>query len=131
MAKIFVILTKGKDDLNMVNVAANFSYNAVKNAGATVNFMFLGRGVENLLKDSNGIISSSKAEYPPSSSYDMAEYIIDNMVNDFYYIENTELYIFTPAGIPSTGKSVPDLRISLAVPSPEQNMIVKLNKIKW
>ncbi len=55
MAKIFVILTKGKDDLNMVNVAANFSYNAVKNAGATVNFMFLGRGVENLLKDSNGI----------------------------------------------------------------------------
>ena len=42
-----------------------------------------------------------------------------------------ELYIFTPAGIPSTGKPVPDLRISLAVPSPEQNMIVKLNKIKW
>jgi tRNA 2-thiouridine synthesizing protein D len=55
MAKLFVILTKGKDDLNMVNVAANFAYSAVKNAGATVNFMFLGRGVENLLKDSNGI----------------------------------------------------------------------------
>lgn len=55
MAKIFVILTKGKDDLNMVNIAANFAYSAVKNAGATVNFMFLGRGVENLLKDSNGI----------------------------------------------------------------------------
>jgi hypothetical protein len=55
MAKMFVILTKGKDDLNMVNVAANFSYNSVKNGEATVNFMFLGRGVENLLKDSNGI----------------------------------------------------------------------------
>ena len=55
MAKMLVILTKGKDDLNMANVAANFSYNSVKNAGATVNFMFLGRGVENLLKDSNGI----------------------------------------------------------------------------
>ncbi|MGE9811175.1 ATP-NAD kinase family protein [Ferroplasma acidiphilum] len=38
------------------------------------------------IPDSSGIISSSKAEYPPSSSYDMAEYIIDNMVNDFYYI---------------------------------------------
>ncbi|WP_337859880.1 DsrE family protein [Ferroplasma sp.] len=55
MAKMFVVLTKGKDDLNMVNVAANFAYSSVKNANATVHFMFLGRGVENLLKDSNGI----------------------------------------------------------------------------
>ncbi len=38
------------------------------------------------IPDSPGIISSSKAEYPPSSSYDMAEYIIDNMDNDVYYI---------------------------------------------
>jgi len=54
MAKIFVIITKGKDDLNMVNVSANFAYSSVKNANATVSFMFLGRGVENLLKESNG-----------------------------------------------------------------------------
>jgi tRNA 2-thiouridine synthesizing protein D len=54
MAKMFVVLTKGKDDLNMVNVAANFAYSSVKNANAKVHFMFLGRGVENLLKDSNG-----------------------------------------------------------------------------
>ncbi|MEM0140219.1 MAG: DsrE family protein [Ferroplasma sp.] len=55
MAKMFVIITKGKDDLNMVNVAMNFSTSSVKNAKATVSFMFLGRGVENLLKNSNGI----------------------------------------------------------------------------
>jgi len=55
MAKIFVVITKGKDDLNMVNVASNFAYSAVKNANATVSFMFLGRGVDNLLKDSNGV----------------------------------------------------------------------------
>ncbi len=55
MSKMFVIITKGKDDLNMVNVAINFAVSSVKNAGATVSFMFLGRGVENLLKNSNGI----------------------------------------------------------------------------
>ena len=55
MAKMFVVLTKGKDDINMLNVASNFAYYSVKNAGAKVSFMFLGRGVENLLKDSNGV----------------------------------------------------------------------------
>jgi predicted polyphosphate/ATP-dependent NAD kinase len=38
------------------------------------------------IPDLAGIISSSKAEYPVSSSYDIAEYIIDNMDEDIYYI---------------------------------------------
>ncbi|MFG1391066.1 DsrE family protein [Acidiplasma aeolicum] len=54
MAKLFVISTAGKEDINRANMAMNFAYNAVKNAGATVAFMFLGRGVETLLKDSGG-----------------------------------------------------------------------------
>ncbi|AWR96393.1 hypothetical protein DFR86_01735 [Acidianus sulfidivorans JP7] len=52
MAKIFVISTAGKDDINRANMAMNFALGARKNAGATVAFMFLGRGVETLLKNS-------------------------------------------------------------------------------
>ncbi len=38
------------------------------------------------IPDIDGIVNSSKAEYPSSSAYDMAEYIIDTMKNDFYYV---------------------------------------------
>ncbi|BBG23896.1 DsrE family protein [Sulfuracidifex tepidarius] len=51
MAKIFVILTAGKDDMNRVNMGINFAMGAKKNAGADVSLMFLGRGVEILMKD--------------------------------------------------------------------------------
>ncbi len=52
MAKLFVVSTAGKDDINRANMAMNFAYNAVKNANADVALMFLGRGVETLLKNS-------------------------------------------------------------------------------
>ncbi|MUM65608.1 hypothetical protein D1867_10210 [Acidianus infernus] len=51
MAKIFVISTAGKDDINRATMAINFALGARKNAGATVAFMFLGRGVETLLRE--------------------------------------------------------------------------------
>ncbi|WP_337859884.1 ATP-NAD kinase family protein [Ferroplasma sp.] len=38
------------------------------------------------IPDFDGMMFSSKAEYPESSSYDIAEYIIDNMKEDVYYI---------------------------------------------
>jgi predicted polyphosphate/ATP-dependent NAD kinase len=38
------------------------------------------------IPDSDGMVRFSKAEYPASSAYDIAEYIIDNMKDDVYYI---------------------------------------------
>ncbi len=52
MTKIFVISTAGKDDINRSNMAINFALGARNNAKADVAFMFLGRGVESLLKNS-------------------------------------------------------------------------------
>ncbi|MDP8024106.1 MAG: DsrE family protein [Nitrososphaeria archaeon] len=49
--KVFVICTSGREDINNTNMAVSFALGARKNAGAEVSFMFLGRGVENLLKD--------------------------------------------------------------------------------
>jgi len=49
--KVFAICTSGRDDINNTNMAISFALGARKNAGADVSFMFLGRGVENLLKD--------------------------------------------------------------------------------
>ncbi len=51
MVKIFVILTAGKDDMNRVNMGMNFAQGARKNGGAEVSLMFLGRGVEILVKE--------------------------------------------------------------------------------
>ena len=64
--KLFVICTSGREDINNTNMAVNFALGARKNAGAEVSFMFLGRGVENLLKDAataqqmEGMIRSMK-----------------------------------------------------------------------
>jgi hypothetical protein len=60
MAKIFVISTAGKDDINRAMMAMNFALGARKNAGATVSLMFLGRGVETLLKDSGNSAQMKK-----------------------------------------------------------------------
>lgn len=46
MGKILVMLITGKDNINTEMVAFNFAANAVKNAKSTVEFMFLGRGVQ-------------------------------------------------------------------------------------
>ena len=46
MAKILVMLITGKDNVNTEMVSFSFAYNAVKNAGAEVEFLFLGRGVQ-------------------------------------------------------------------------------------
>lgn len=46
MAKILVILLTGKENISREMVAFNFAINAVRNARATVEFMFLGRGVQ-------------------------------------------------------------------------------------
>lgn len=46
MSKILVILLIGKDNINSEMVAFNFAKNAVQNARATVEFMFMGRGVQ-------------------------------------------------------------------------------------
>ncbi len=46
MAKMLVILLTGKDNINQEMVSFNFAINAVRNARATVEFMFLGRGVQ-------------------------------------------------------------------------------------
>ncbi len=46
MAKILVMLITGKDNINSEMVAFNFAVNLVKNAKATVEFLFLGRGVQ-------------------------------------------------------------------------------------
>ena len=46
MAKILVMLITGKDNINTEMVSFNFAVNAVKNAKADVEFLFLGRGVQ-------------------------------------------------------------------------------------
>ena len=46
MAKILVMLITGKENINNEMVAFNFAVNAVRNAKATVEFMFLGRGAQ-------------------------------------------------------------------------------------
>ena len=46
MAKILVMLITGKENINTEMVAFSFAYNAVKNAKAEVEFLFLGRGVQ-------------------------------------------------------------------------------------
>ena len=46
MTKILVMLTTGKENINTEMVAFNFAVNAVKNAKSTVEFLFLGRGVQ-------------------------------------------------------------------------------------
>jgi hypothetical protein len=46
MAKILVMLITGKDNINTEMVAFSFAFNAVKNAKADVEFLFLGRGVQ-------------------------------------------------------------------------------------
>ena len=46
MAKMLVILITGKDNINTEMVAFSFAANAVKNAKSTVEFMYLGRGVQ-------------------------------------------------------------------------------------
>lgn len=46
MAKMLVMLLTGKDNINAQMVSFNFAINAVRNAKATVEFLFLGRGVE-------------------------------------------------------------------------------------
>jgi hypothetical protein len=43
MAKILVMLITGKDNINTEMVSFNFAVNAVKNAKADVEFLFLGR----------------------------------------------------------------------------------------
>lgn len=67
MAKIFVISTAGKDDINRTTMAINFALGARKNANATVAFMFLGRGVETLLKNATNAKQMKK--------------LIDDMIN--------------------------------------------------
>jgi hypothetical protein len=46
MAKILVMLITGKENINTQMVSFNFAVNLVRNANATVEFLFLGRGVE-------------------------------------------------------------------------------------
>jgi len=46
MSKMLVMLTTGKDNINTEMVAFSFAFNAVKNAKAIVEFLFLGRGVQ-------------------------------------------------------------------------------------
>ena len=46
MSKILVMLITGKDNINTEMVAFSFAFNAVKNAKANVEFLFLGRGVQ-------------------------------------------------------------------------------------
>jgi len=46
VAKILVMLITGKENINTEMVAFSFAYNAVKNAKADVEFLFLGRGVQ-------------------------------------------------------------------------------------
>jgi len=46
MSKILVMLITGKDNINTEMVAFSFAFNAVKNAKAKVELLFLGRGVQ-------------------------------------------------------------------------------------
>ncbi len=46
VSKILVMLITGKDNINTEMVAFSFAFNAVKNAGSSVEFLFLGRGVQ-------------------------------------------------------------------------------------
>lgn len=48
MAKILVLLLTGKENIHAEMVAFNFAVNAVKNAHSTLEFLFLGRGVQAL-----------------------------------------------------------------------------------
>ncbi len=41
---------------------------------------------ELLVPDTDGVVISSKAEYPESSVFDIAEYLMDNMYSETYYI---------------------------------------------
>ena len=46
MSKILVMLITGKENINTEMVAFSFAFNAVKNAKADVELLFLGRGVQ-------------------------------------------------------------------------------------
>ncbi|MCL4347050.1 MAG: DsrE family protein [Candidatus Thermoplasmatota archaeon] len=48
MAKILVVLITGKENINTEMVAFNFAVNTARNAGATVEMLFLGRGIQAL-----------------------------------------------------------------------------------
>jgi hypothetical protein len=48
LAKILVLLLTGKENIHAEMVAFNFAINAVKNAHSTLEFLFLGRGVQAL-----------------------------------------------------------------------------------
>lgn len=48
MSKILVIVTTGKENINAEMVAFNFALNTKKNAGAEVEMLFLGRGIQAL-----------------------------------------------------------------------------------
>ncbi|BAB59784.1 hypothetical protein [Thermoplasma volcanium GSS1] len=53
MAKMLVMVITGKENINTEMVAFNFAINSVQNAKATVEMLFLGRGVEAILKNQN------------------------------------------------------------------------------
>jgi hypothetical protein len=48
MAKILVVVITGKENINTEMVAFNFAVNTARNAGATVEMLFLGRGIQAL-----------------------------------------------------------------------------------
>ncbi|MHB8361973.1 MAG: DsrE family protein [Thermoplasmataceae archaeon] len=45
MSKMLIMLLTGKDNINTEMVSFSFAFNAVRHARATVEFLFLGRGV--------------------------------------------------------------------------------------
>ncbi|AWR96392.1 hypothetical protein DFR86_01730 [Acidianus sulfidivorans JP7] len=51
MSKLVVLCTSGDEDIHRVKVAMGFALTA-KKAGATVSFIFIGRSVRTLVKDS-------------------------------------------------------------------------------
>ncbi|WP_297218055.1 DsrE family protein [Thermoplasma sp.] len=53
MAKMLVMVITGKENINTEMVAFNFAINSVQNAHAQVEMLFLGRGVEAVLKNQN------------------------------------------------------------------------------
>ncbi len=53
MAKMLVMVITGKENINTEMVAFSFAINSVQNAGATVEMLFLGRGVEAVLQNQN------------------------------------------------------------------------------
>lgn len=50
---MLVMVITGKENINTEMVAFNFAINSVQNAKATVEMLFLGRGVEALFKNQN------------------------------------------------------------------------------